>query len=275
MGDSRVMQKRVSKSSSIRLFLDQLHDRYNRFEYVSPDPLEVALRFPSREDLEVAGLLAALLAYGGVKQIIASATDALRRLGSSPGEAVRLAGARELAAAFRGFRHRWTTGGDVVSLLRGIRRALELHGSLEASFCAGLKPQDETILPALTKWVALLRGGGRGVGEGRDLLSCPGKGSACKRLNLFLRWMARKDAVDPGPWTHVSASKLVIPLDLHMFRVCSWLGFTRRRSADLRTVIEITNAFREIRPDDPVRYDFALTRAAMRRELDFESPAFR
>lgn len=273
MGDSRVMQKRVSRSSSIRLFLDQLHDRYNRFEYVSPDPLEVVYRYAEDEDREVAGLLAALLAYGGVKQIIASATDALGRLGASPAEAVRLAGERELATAFRGFKHRWTTGADVVALLRGIRRALELHGSLEASFCAGLKPQDETILPALATWVALLRDGQRKAG--RDLLSCPGKGSACKRLNLFLRWMARKDAVDPGPWTKVPVSKLVIPLDLHMFRVCSWLGFTRRRSADLRTVMEITSAFREIRPDDPVRYDFALTRAAMRRELDLDSPVFR
>ncbi|HPG00098.1 MAG TPA: TIGR02757 family protein [Kiritimatiellia bacterium] len=261
------MQMRVAKTSSLRLFLDRLYDRYNRPEYVSPDPLEILFRYRRDDDREVVGLLAALLAYGGVKQIIAGATNAVGRMGGGPAEFVRRATERELVEAFRGFRHRWSTGRDVVALLLGVRHAIETCGSLEASFCAGLRSQDETVLPALTTWVALLRGGGGRTN--RDLLSCPGKGSACKRLNLFLRWMVRKDDVDPGLWRRVPVSKLVIPLDLHMFRVCSWLGFTQRRSADLRTAVEITNAFRKIRPDDPVRYDFALTRAAMRRELDF------
>jgi uncharacterized protein (TIGR02757 family) len=101
----------------------------------------------------------------------------------------------------------------------------------------------------------------------RDLLSCPRQGSACKRLNLFLRWMVRKDEVDPGLWSGVLASKLVVPLDLHMHRIGLAWGLTTRKLADLKSAIEITAAFRSISPDDPVRYDFALTRASMREEL--------
>jgi len=261
------MRGKPSSDEAMHVFLEDLYTHYNRPEHIAPDPLEVALRFTRREDLEVAGLLSSLLAYGGVRQIVASAGDAVGRLGPRPADFLRDADERELRAAMRGFRHRWTTGSDVTELLLGVRRMVAEHGSLENGFLAGLHEEDETVLPALAGWVAMLRRGRRG-GEGRDLLSCPGKGSACKRLNLFLRWMVRSDGVDPGPWRRVPAAKLVIPLDLHMFRVGTWLGFTRRRAADLKTALEVTSGFRRIRPDDPVRYDFALTRAAMRGELD-------
>ena len=95
----------------------------------------------------------------------------------------------------------------------------------------------------------------------------PAAGSACKRLHLFLRWMVRSDDVDPGPWTSVPAGKLVIPLDTHLHRLAAKLGATRRRSADRTTALEITEAFRRIRPDDPVRYDFALTRLGIRPDV--------
>ena len=98
------------------------------------------------------------------------------------------------------------------------------------------------------------------------LLPFPEKGSACKRLNLFLRWMVRKDRVDPGGWDGVPASKLIVPLDTHMYGITRGLGFTERKSADLRTAIEATAAFRKIAPRDPVRYDFALTRPGIRRD---------
>ena len=261
------MREKPSTPGALAAFLEDLYTRYNRPEHIAPDPLEVALRYPRREDMEVAGLVSALLAYGGVRQIVASAADAIGRLGPRPADFLRDAGERELRAVMKGFRHRWTTASNVAELLLGVRRVIAEQGSLEEGFLAGLREEDETLLPALAGWVALLRQGQR-RGEGRDLLSCPGKGSACKRLNLFLRWMVRSDGVDPGPWRRVPTAKLVIPLDLHMFRVGTWLGFTRRRAADLKTVLEITSGFRRVRPDDPVRYDFALTRAAMRGELD-------
>jgi len=136
---------------------------------------------------------------------------------------------------------------------------------MEASFLSGSRSADETVLPALENWVRIMRTGGEGSAR-RDLLACPRQGSACKRLNLFLRWMARKDRVDPGLWSGVSASKLVIPLDRHMHRIARAWKMTARPAADLRAALEVTAAFRGISPDDPVRYDFALTRASMRGE---------
>jgi uncharacterized protein (TIGR02757 family) len=255
------MSHHVSKAD-LRGTLESLYARYNRREFIAPDPLELLYRCDTPADREIAGLVAALLAYGGVKQIVASGADALERMGASPARFVRDSSPADMAAAFRGFKHRWTRGGDMAALLSGVRSAVRDHGSLERSFLAGLGERDETVLPALAAWVARLRG--NGTKAGRDLLSCPGKGSACKRLNLFLRWMVRRDDVDPGLWRGVPASKLIVPLDVHMHRIALCLGLTRRKQADLKAAMEVTEAFRRICPEDPVRYDFALTRAAMR-----------
>lgn len=249
--------------------LERLYRRYNRRRFISPDPLEWVYRYSDARDREVAGLLAALLAYGGVRQIVASAGDALARMGPSPRAFLEGSRIGDIQAAFKGFRHRWTTGADIAGLLTGMKEAIRCRGSLEESFLAGLRPEQETVIPALTAWVSLLRrGGGR---TRRDLLSCPRKGSACKRLNLFLRWMVRKDDVDPGLWPGVPASKLVIPLDLHMHRIGLAWRLTKRKSADMKAALEMTAAFRLISPDDPVRYDFALTRASMRGEIEVQS----
>ena len=104
-------------------------------------------------------------------------------------------------------------------------------------------------------------------GKPRSLLPSPVAGSACKRLNLFLRWMVRRDEVDPGGWDHVPPSKLIVPLDIHMHRISLQLGLTGRKQANLKAACEITNAFRAIEPDDPVRYDFSLTRLGIRDDL--------
>lgn len=251
------------KKADLKTRLDDLYRLYNKPEFISPDPLECLYRYDRREDREIAGLVAALLAYGGVKQIVAGASRALATLGGSPARFVRERGPGEIRRALRGFRHRWTTGADVAAVLNGVAAALRLHGSLEESFIVGHREDEPDILPALSRWVGLLRREG-GEAAGRDLLACPAMGSACKRLNLFLRWMVRCDEVDPGLWARMAPSKLIVPLDLHMHRIARGLGLTRRRQADLKAAIEITRAFAALCPEDPVRYDFALTRASMR-----------
>ncbi|MCD6487215.1 MAG: TIGR02757 family protein, partial [Syntrophobacterales bacterium] len=107
--------------------------------------------------------------------------------------------------------------------------------------------------------------------RGNSLLPSPAKGSACKRLNLFLRWMVRHDDVDPGGWDDISSSKLIIPLDTHMHRICLALGITKRKQADMKTALEITRSFQVMAPHDPVRYDFALTRLGIRKDTDITS----
>ncbi|MFH0953330.1 MAG: TIGR02757 family protein [Verrucomicrobiota bacterium] len=241
--------------------LEALYAKYNRPQLIAPDPLELLYRYRDPRDQEIAGLVAALLAYGGVRQIVGSASSVLGRMAPSPRRFIERTPAARLGGVFRVFRHRWTTGGDVAALLAGVKSALARYGSLEKSFLAGFSRDDDTVLPALAEWVKLLRG--TRPAASRDLLSCPQRGSACKRLNLFLRWMVRQDDVDPGLWPGIPASRLVVPLDLHMHRIALAWGLTRRRSADLKAALEVTAAVRAVSPEDPVRYDFALTRASM------------
>jgi uncharacterized protein (TIGR02757 family) len=231
---------------------------------VHPDPLETLYAYPDPADQEIVGLVAAGLAYGRVTQILASIGTALAPLGPSPHAFLRAAGERTLARLSAGFRHRFTPGAELSSLLVAVKRAAADHGSLGGLFRAGLGTADATVLPALAAFVAALRA--FAPRPCPSLLSSPDDGSACKRLNLFLRWMIRRDAVDPGPWRGLPAAKLVVPLDTHLFRIGRALGLTARRSADLGTALEITRGFARLAPRDPVRYDFCLTRLGIRPE---------
>lgn len=241
--------------------LETLYERDARPENVGPDPLRF-VRAAADADREVVGLLASALAYGRVQHIGRSVEEVLERLGDTPRRALTTLSARQLEARMRGFRHRFTAATDLGILLGGMQRALEQDGSLEAAFTRGLSPADRTVLPALGSFVSALTGGRRGSVFG--LLPDPARGSACKRLHLFLRWMVRRDRVDPGPWRAVRPDQLIVPLDTHLFRIARALRLTRRRQADGPTALAVTEGFRRLRPEDPVRYDFVLARLGMR-----------
>ncbi|HUT35557.1 MAG TPA: TIGR02757 family protein [Planctomycetota bacterium] len=248
--------------------LDDLYARLNRREFVRPDPLEVLYDYPDLADREIAGLVAACLSYGRVRSIVNSVRTVLGRM-PLPARFLAEASAKSLREAFADFKHRFATGRELAALLLGVKRLVERHGSLQAAFVAGLAAEHADVVPALIRFAGELREAAGGLDA--HLLPCPTRGSACKRLNLFLRWMARRDAVDPGGWDGVSPAKLLVPLDVHMHRICRALGLTRRDSADLRTAVEVTNAFRAFAPDDPVRYDFALTRLGIRPDTDLDA----
>jgi uncharacterized protein (TIGR02757 family) len=243
--------------------LEALYNRLNRREFVSPDPLEVVYRYDDPRDREVAGLIAACLAYGRVAQILRNLNVVLHALGPAPAARLRKDGAHTLDSIPE-FRHRWTDAREMAAFLDGIAKALRRYGSLEACFLAHHAPGAEHTLPALTGFSQELRGGA----PPNSLLSAPEKGSACKRLHLYLRWMVRCDEVDPGGWTGLSPAALLIPLDTHMHRLARGLRLTRRNQANLATVLEVTESFRRITPADPLKYDFALTRLGIRSELD-------
>ena len=238
-------------------FLEDLYRRYNRPEYVHPDPLEFVRRYRERRDREVVGLIASSLAYGRVAQILRSVQAVLSVLGDRPAQALRRTSPVAIRRMYAGFKHRFCTGGHLAALLCGARRALAEYGSLEDCFLAGVSGQDRTVQPALNAFVRRLTSGGQDCGH---LLPDPSKASACKRLHLLLRWLVREDAVDLGVWRGVSPAMLIVPLDAHMHRLMGLLGATARQAADLKTAMEITDAFRIIAPKDPVKYDFALTR---------------
>ncbi|MGD9818062.1 MAG: TIGR02757 family protein [Desulfomonilaceae bacterium] len=245
--------------------LCELYDTYNKREFVHPDPLEFLYDYDDIRDREIVALVSSSLAYGGVKQILKSVSAALSRI-PDPADTILSCSRNELIARYTDFKHRFTTGEELALMLFGIQSVIKEYGSLQACFVSGLSKTDETILPALANFVSKLSE--VFDGKPRSLLPSPVNGSACKRLNLFLRWMIRKDEVDPGGWDDIPTSKLVVPVDIHMRRISSSLGLTSRKAADLKTAVEITNAFRKISPDDPVRYDFCLTRLGIRDDLD-------
>jgi uncharacterized protein (TIGR02757 family) len=252
-------------AAAMKAGLASLYRAYNRREFVHPDPLELVYNYDAPEDQEIAGLLSACLAYGRVAQILVSVSKVLGLMGDegtgrSPYRFLGRATDREIRECLGTFKHRFTTGAEVASLLIGVKRSIAEHGSLEALFAPGLKKSDQTVLPALALFVDRLRLAAGGTDACPTLLSSPSDGSACKRLNLYLRWMVRRDLVDPGPWRTVPRARLIVPLDTHMFRIARALGFTGRRQADLRTAEEITRGFAALNPRDPVRYDFCLTR---------------
>ncbi len=249
--------------------LERLYEALNHRSYVHPDPLEFLYRHDDPLDREVVGMIAASLAYGRVKQILASVEKVLAVLGPSPAVYVAGVTSPELERTLSGFKHRFTTGDELARLLVAVGAMQTIHGSLGARFAQLVELGEDTVAPALERFVGELRGD---AWRGRSsVLPSPEKGSACKRLHLFLRWMVRRDDVDPGGWDGVSPSKLVVPLDTHMHRISRAFGLTERAQANLRTALEITDAFRKFSPDDPVKYDFAITRLGIRDDVTLET----
>ena len=252
---------RFTGITTLQTTLEGLYANYNRFEHIHPDPLEFVYCYENEADREIVGFLASALAYGRVAQILCSVRSVLNAMGTSPSAFLSLNSPSRIAKTFKFFKHRFTTGEDLASLLTGLRKLLRKHDSLEKCFLAGFDEKDKNILPALAVFVRKLE-----EAAGRKMpmfLPSPDGGSACKRLNLYLRWMIRRDNVDPGIWRSIPASHLIIPLDTHMHRIALRMGITARKQADLRCAAEVTGAFRSICPDDPVRYDFVLTRLGM------------
>lgn len=258
--------KNRKTNSNLKDKLDELYSYYNRKKFVHPDPLEFLYNYSDLRDRELVALIASSLAYGRVVQILKSVSTVLEIMSPSPYLFLKDISDKELLNSFTGFKHRFTTGEDMSCMLLAAKKMIKTDGSLLNTFISGYSASDENILPALSSFVwALINESG---GQKNSLIPIPDRGSACKRLILFLRWMIRKDRVDPGGWSQICPSKLIIPLDTHMHSICTGLKMTSRKQADMRTAIEITNAFKKIMPEDPVKYDFSLTRLGIRKDGD-------
>jgi uncharacterized protein (TIGR02757 family) len=212
-------------------------------------------------------MIASSLAYGRVEQILLSVQKVLEVMGETPGSYLEKTSPGKLGQGLKDFKHRFTSADDMKQLMAGMKRVIAEHGSLNACFVTHLEADDDTVLQAACGFADEIKGH---MGSCDFLVPEVGKGSACKRLNLFLRWMVREDDVDPGGWTGVSAAKLIVPLDTHMFKAGHLLGFTVRKAADMKAALEITEGFARIAPEDPVRYDFALTRQPIRSDASMD-----
>ena len=236
-----------------------LYERYNRPEYIDPDPLAIVRRYAEPGEREIVALLAASLSLGRVDLILRAIEELLRRLPNPVTDLVTLSNT-EIEERCRGYSYRFFGERHLLNLLIGLRQLLRRYGGLESAFVHSAGK--EGVQEGLRHFVEELLG--FAPGPTSILLSRPEAGSASKRLHLFLRWMVREDAVDPGGWRSLSASELLVPVDTHMLRVSRALGITDRKQADIRTSREITAFFRGIEAEDPVRYDFVLTRFGIR-----------
>ncbi len=250
-----------------KAFFDTLYCKYNRPELIDPDPLALLARWPEVREREVAALLAACFAYGNVKAIVRN-LEKLFSLMPQPRRYLLTATPAKLQQDFSHFKYRFTDGAELQRFLLHIQKILRTYGSLEACFTHFLRKEDTTFYPALTQFAHCLRS----TQEKNTLVPDPSKGSALKRLNLFLRWMIRRDDVDPGGW-NVPARLLIVPLDVHMHRCARYLGLTHRNSADLKTALEITRALARFSPEDPVKYDFCITRFGIRPDMNEQALA--
>jgi uncharacterized protein (TIGR02757 family) len=248
---------------------EELYRKYNSREFVHPDPVVFLYRYDDLCDREIVAFVASSLAYGKVAYILKSVSCVLERMVPTPSIFLQRSSLKTLRQTYSGFKHRFTDGQKLSTMLYGVRKVVERYGSLNACFSAGLNNHDDTILSALSAYTSELNVCADDQLE--HLVPSPTRGSACKRLNLFLRWMVRSDEVDPGGWKNVPVSKLIVPVDTHMHRVCQLLGITTRKQADMGTATEITKAFRTIAPEDPVKYDFPLTRLGIREDADLDA----
>ncbi len=229
---------------------------------IEPDPLQLVLRFDDPLDQEVAGLIAAAFAYGRADISVANIGVVLARMKPSPFRYLQTFDETEATKRFAGFAHRFHKTPDLVDFLRCLANVIRGHGSIGALFERCHDADEADVGPSLSRFVTAILPptANRQPPTLRYLLTDPSDGSACKRMNLYLRWMVRRTPPDLGLWTFVDPAKLVIPLDTHVHRIATFLGLSERKSGDWKAARALTDNLARFDAADPARYDFALCR---------------
>jgi len=261
---------------TLRTALDTLYASYNADRAVT-DPIWIVHRYERPDDREVVAFIAAALAFGRVQSILNSIDGMLQVMGPSPAAFVRAFDPARDRRKFDHLVHRWTKGIDMAALVWVMHQMVRDRGSIEGFFATGLPPDaidvGEGLQSFSTRALALDHKAVYGRLKSRPgvayFFSRPSSGGACKRLNLFLRWMVRRDQVDLGVWTRVRPGQLIVPLDTHVIRVGQCLRLTRLKSPGWRMAADITRALRELDPVDPVRFDFSICHLGMMNACGF------
>jgi uncharacterized protein (TIGR02757 family) len=247
------MNKKALKS-----FLDKNFDRYNRTEFIKHDPIQIPHQFTKIQDIEIAGFITATLAWGQRNAIIKKCNELMALMDGSPHQFVLSHQEKDLKRLMN-FKHRTFNITDLLYFVEFFKIYYSNHNSLEDAF---IPEQTQTfsaqqsLINFQTTFFSLADFPKRTLKH----VATPARKSACKRINMFLRWMVRHDdrGVDFGIWKKIQASQLVCPIDLHVERVARNLNLIHRKPVDWKTAIELTESLREFDPDDPVKYDFAL-----------------
>ena len=242
----------------LKTFLDRKVEEYNNPSFIELDPVSIPHRFSKKQDIEIAGLFAAVLAWGQRKTIIRKCLELLSMLDNAPHDFILNHSNRDLKV-FENFKHRTFNATDTLYFLAFLRHHYRQYDSLEKAF----NPVDDKNWHAahgLSGFHDLFFSLDYAPQRSRKHIATPARKSACKRINMYLRWMVRKDncGVDFGLWHTIDPKELICPCDLHVDRVARKLGLIRRKQTDWLTAVQLTDALKKYDPADPVKYDFAL-----------------
>lgn len=243
--------------TELKEFLDLKADQYNTRSFIEEDPISIPHRFQQKEDIEIAGFLASIIAWGNRKMIIRNANKLMNLMDEAPFDFVCNASETELERVTQ-FVHRTLNGTDALFLMHALRRIYTVHGGMEAVFAHGFE-STQSIFGALAHFRTVCF---ETPHENRSEkhISSVMKGSSAKRLNMYLRWMVRNDSrgVDFGLWETIPMHALHLPLDVHTGNVSRKLGILKRTQSDWKAVEEVTTQLRQLDLNDPIKYDFAL-----------------
>lgn len=240
----------------IKDFLDEKVIEFNQPAFIKTDPIQVPRKFTLKEDIEIAGFLAATIAWGNRTSIIKNAERLMNLMDNQPYDFILNSSASE-TNQLKQFVHRTFNGEDCIYFVKALKNIYRNHGGLQTVFEKGFQ-HEYSVKSALAYFYEIFF---ESTGERtRKHISNVQKGSSGKRLNMFLRWMIRKDnsGVDFGIWSSIPTSELMLPLDVHTGNVGRKLGLLQRKSNDWKAVEEITNTLRKFDSSDPIKYDFAL-----------------
>jgi uncharacterized protein (TIGR02757 family) len=243
----------------LKEFLDFEADRFNEPGFIPSDPVSIPHRFSKKEDIEISGLIAALFAWGQRTTILKKSTEILERMSNDPHHFVLFHSDKDIKA-ISDFKHRTFNGTDALYLIYFLKRIYTQGNGMESAFFPNRDESLDAVLHGLVRFRKLFTEDSFYQKRSGKHISSPESGSACKRLNMFLRWMVRKDdkGVDFGIWNSISPAQLICPCDLHVERNARQLGLVTRPVTDWKMAIELTENLRLLDPLDPVKYDFAL-----------------
>jgi uncharacterized protein (TIGR02757 family) len=246
------------KTEQIKDLLEAKYQKYNDLSFIPSDPISIPHRYSRKEDVEISGFLAATLSWGQRPVIIKNMLQLLTLMDNAPADFISGFKKKDLLP-FENFVHRTFNGDDCITFLRALKHIYAQYGGLEAAFFnkknSSHKPLNVPIQLFRSRFLLIPHNP-----RTRKHISDPQSGSACKRLNMFLRWMVRKDkaGVDFGIWNTISPAQLMLPLDVHSGRVARSLGLLSRKQNDWKAVEEVTLQLRKFDITDPIKYDFAL-----------------
>jgi len=240
-------------------FLDEKVAEYNRPDFITLDPISIPHRFSKKEDIEISGFIAAILAWGQRKTIINKCLELFAMMDNDPHQFMIHHSESDLKP-FLNFKHRTFNDIDTLYFIHFFSWFYKNHKSLEQAFLIGQNGASDAMYSILVQFHEFFFSLADAPSRTKKHIATPQRKAACKRINMFLRWMVRSDnkGVDFGIWNKINPSQLICPCDLHVDRVGRKLGLITRKQTDWQTAIELTDKLREFDPGDPVKYDFAL-----------------